>query len=313
MSSNTAAFNDPSIGFRLDDTVQGRSRALLRSGVTPTQTPMVLVGAGPFVLTPNELETALITALVLRGGPAFGTVTVQLPSTTSITSIISSVCITNANTSGAWVPLRLINQSSNADVQLLAGDINTTITQQTTQSLTTQVYTLCEVPGGVAVVQDTYHEVRQPRQFFTAQLSAPFIPGAVTGAIPFDTIVNQSPATDQLFFDTGGHTLNVAPGVVVLINVNITITNTQAFGQGPLMAIAPPGQSVSPLTGVIAAMSTFMPALGTNEYVLCTVFTNQTAGLASLQVYLDNVFSPFTVDASSGITSQITATQVAQI
>lgn len=313
--SNVASFNNPSTGFRLENAVQGRSLALTRSGVTPTQTPSVFDGAGPFVLTPNQLETALVTGLVFRNGPTLSSVTLQLPSTASITSIISAVGVTNPNTPGAWVSLRLINQSASTTITLVAGDGSTTIAQQTIQALTTQTYTLCEVIGGVVVLQDTYHLIRRQRQFVTAQLSQPQTLVARPAPVLFDTIVTQSPSTDLVSFNVGTSSLEVAPGVVVLLNVNFSVTNppASAVNGGPTAQIAPAGQVVTPLTGIIASSSTFLLNNTSGEFVLSAVYTNTTLATTFLQVYLIFFNPPRIVEAAPGITAQFTATQVAQL
>ncbi|TAK97697.1 MAG: hypothetical protein EPO08_20900 [Rhodospirillaceae bacterium] len=319
-------------GFGVQDIATGQSLQLLKQGLPTTQTPVSFVGAGPFVLTGTQFETALQTALVLSGNVGGLPVTVVLPSTTTILSILSN-CSPNRSIStltpfrgtnqtyGSWVSLNIINQNSAQTVNLVAGDASTVLEQVGTPAQAVQTFAIFEVLNEdeiddalVRVVQD-WHLTAQPSPSYQVVQNNFIQNGTAATAyvIQFNVLANSGGAAGQFVYALDpSNQLQISAGVTVLISATISVINGAAGV--PLnisINLASSGQVATPLTNVIAGQTTTILNAQAGLVTFSVVY--HSVGVSSLQLYMsghDTAGLTTAIIASPLNFPQLTMTQI---
>ena len=310
-------------GFRVHNGALGQTLGQLKSGVSTTQTPIVLVGNnGPFTLTGDQLATSLGAGLVVRG-TGQGPVSVVLPSTATILNVLSSLNVNTTTSSGsdqtygAWVSLHVINESASQVVNIVAGDGATGVTQQGTSPSSAQTYVLYEVltigsAFQVRCVQDLNVTIFPQPQYVTAQFSTSQIPGGGTAfPIEFDVIYNQSPLNNLVNYSVLTNLLTIAGNTTALINGRVTIANV---GNVPIQVdieLSPFGQVAAPLVGTIAGSANHIGVGDAREFSFSVVQRNLTTSPTAWSVYLTG-YTPGTAEilVTAASIPQLTATQI---
>lgn len=289
-----------SSGFQVNDTFLGTSLHGIQTGVSTTQTPVVLLGSGPFVLTADQFETALQSAVFVLAQSAAANITVVLPSTATILNVLSFQSVTatsgatSAQTYGASTTLKIINLNDAFTVNVLASDGGTGVTQSGVAPLTSQLYSIYEVltiasPFTVRVVQDVWLTPRVQPEFFTVENSVDQAGGSTTAyQVQFDTLITQSSATSAVSFSLAPENiLTVASGVTVLVTFTGTIVSQSTAGPtSPAIALANAGQLTTPLAGLAASNSVTSSISERAVATFSVVYTNTTLQPVTLQVYM---------------------------
>lgn len=271
---------------------------------TISQTPILLTGNGPFVLSGDMFATSLTAALVLNNGVGIGNILVTLPST----STISDVMTNTGAVFGAWVKLKLINLNTSQTVLLVAADGATTISQNGTQALSTETYTVYELAPNIQVVQD----LRLPSfasEYLTVVVQTDtLLPPTLNFAIPFTLIQDQGPTSSAISYNVSANYLQISPGVTALINVNVPLANGQMQSVVEA-ALAPAFQSQStPLVGAIAGSSLTCQPFQARTGAFAVVYTNNTTAPTLWQVYFSGYQS--TPNILAAFSPQLTVTQI---
>lgn len=316
--------------FQIEDVRLGNMLTLLRAGAPVSQTPITFNGPGPFTLTGDQLETALQTALIftgMHGAP----IQLLVPSTTTILNLLSNASINtsinvmtpflNTNqTYGAWQTLKVINQSSQT-VNVVANDAGTSVAQYGVQSQSSQEFAIIEVltigtPSQVSIVQDIWRAVPLS-EYFTIQNTVSQAASSSTAyTVLFTSVFNSSPTTDDISFTLGSppnNFISVTPGTTALITAVCTVQNTSGVNRVVVVQLAPAGQSVAPVTGVLSGAMASALASFSADFSLTFVYTNNTLATTEWSLYLsghDTVGGTTLVLASPTNLPQITVTQL---
>lgn len=309
-SPDLGVVNIPGIGFSMQPASIGQTLTNVKTGLTTTQTPIYLSGATSYTLGANQFASALQSALFVQDG---GTIT--LPSTITLLNVLSDGSL---KTFGAWVSFTVINQSQTNSVNIVAGDVNTNVTQVGTAPNSTQTYIVYEVLGmnsafQVCVVQDVNPPSFGKSQYLTAQLSTTQTSSGTLMLVPFDVIFNQSPSHDRLNFLTTSSTLVVGPGVSVLINASVTVQSNLAIQAiVPVLELAPAGQVASPLVGTIAGSSIYVPPPdGIGALFLSVAYSNTTSVPTMWQLYISDIFATDTsVLVTASVIPELTVVEI---
>jgi hypothetical protein len=306
----TFVFNDSEIGFQLLNAGLGQSLQNAKQGLSTTQSPIVLTGNGPFQLTPDQCATAVSTALVF----AFATnptVNVVLPSTASLLSLMGVA------TYGTWVAVRVINNNPTSTLMLIPGDSSTGVNQVGVLPLTTQTYTIAQVlltnsAFELYAVQDVYVTPTNVPQYVTAQSANTQTPGVSNlYAIVFESILNASAQTNMVSYSTASNLLSVAGGVTVLITCTVTVLNNTGVFIQPNMEIASSGQTVLPVTNILAGSYTTVDPFAVSTLSCTVIYTNPTKTPTQWQAYISGFSASNTsVLATASIVPQFTVTQI---
>lgn len=319
--------------FAISNTALGQSLQLTKSGVSMLQTPIVLSGSGPYVLSGDEFVAALSSALVVRAELASSTITITLPATTTIINVISNQSVSRSITGaptpftgtnqsvGAWVSLKIINNNASFPVSIVAGDGSTNVIDQQTLPLTTQTYTVYEslVPmsSQVTVVQNAQLAVYLQPEYVTGYMNnTQHATSSTAYAVRFTDILNASPTdTSVAYFPFPPNQLIISSNVTALITCTLTILNGTNATATYNLQLAPVGQFVAPVSGAIAGSGwTCFP----NDQVIMSfsvVYTNNSPAQTIWQVYLTghDTVGLQTFIESQGKTSyqpQLTAVQI---
>lgn len=316
--------------FQLEDTRLGNMLTLLATGAPATQTPIIFDGAGPFALTGDQLETALQSALIFTG-TQIAPISLVMPNTTTILNLLSNASVNtsinpttpflNTNqTYGAWQLLKVINQSTQT-VNVVAGDVGTSVTQYGVQPLSSQLFTIFEVltidtSAQVSIVQNIWRAV-PTSEFFTIQNTASQVASSATAyLIQFTSVFNVSPTTDEISFSLASppnNFITIVAGTTALISAACTVLNTSTNPLLLVVQIAPAGQTTAPLTGVISGINTTAIAGFSSDFSLTMAYTNNTASPTSWSLYLsghDTVGGTTQIVATANNLAQFTVTEI---
>jgi hypothetical protein len=291
--------------FVIYNTALGETLHQLKQGVSTTQTPLVLLDAGPFFLTGDQFETILQSGLVLGGVSAQPPIIILPPTQTMINvigylAVNASTSLTGTNiTPAAWVQFQIINTTANT-VHLTANDGNTSIFQQNVDTQSTQTFVITNgfAPGTVVIYQQVWSTPRVQPSFVSVTYPLQFfqMTGGTLYTIVFDTVLNQSATNPAVTYNVFTNVLSVSAGVTCLVNFDV-ILELGFSGSAHLMvtvSLAPAGQggNATPPTGLVTSTTVMVQDVPGNDALVVAsgniVYTNTTGSTSSLQLYVSN-------------------------